>query len=75
MDKSITKILSANSNDAKNNDIWIVDGTPEYRLKVLRQTKQTLSAFSQGKLNFDEQMKRDVVKKFYRDAQKKLVEL
>ena len=75
MKKFITKILSANSDKAKNNDLWIIDGTPEYRFSVLRQTKQTLAAFSQGQLDFNQPMKRDIVKKFYRNAQKELVEI
>lgn len=75
MKKFITKILSINSDKAKNNDLWIIDGTPEYRFSVLRQTKQTLAAFSQGQLDFNQPMKRDIVKKFYRNAQKELVEI
>ena len=75
MNKTITKILSVSSNRNKDNDFWIVEGTPEHRLSVLRQTKQALHAFSQGKLDFDKPMQRDVVKKFYRNAQKKLVEI
>jgi len=39
------------------------------------KTTQTLAAFSQGQLDFDKPMKRDVVKKFYRNAQKERVEI
>ena len=75
MDKSIFKFLSADSNKAKHNDLWIIKGSPEHRFSVLRQTKQTLAAFSQGQLDFDQPMKRDIVKKFYRNAQKERVEI
>jgi len=75
MKKFITKILSMNSKEAQDNDLWIIKGTPEYRFSVLRQTKQTLAAFSQGQLDFNQPMRRDIVKKFYRNSQKELVEI
>ena len=75
MKKFITKILSMNSDKAKSDDLWIVEGTPEHRFSVLRQTKQTLAAFSQGQLDFNQPMKRDIVKKFYRNAQKERIEI
>ncbi|MCL1946951.1 MAG: hypothetical protein FWF51_07375 [Chitinivibrionia bacterium] len=75
MDKTVVKKMSVNSPEYKESNLWIIDDTPQVCWDIIWDTNRQMMYFSNGKINFDTPLRRDVVKKFYRNDKKELVEI
>jgi hypothetical protein len=75
MDKTVAKKMTYDSPEFKESNLWIVEGTAEYLLRVIWETKEQLMALSNGDYDFKQPLRKDVVRKFHRNEFNELVEI
>jgi hypothetical protein len=72
MDRSVVKLMSMDSPEFEENNMFIVDGTPQECWDIMWETNRQLR-FLTGEE--PARLRRDIVRKFYRNSAGELVEV
>jgi hypothetical protein len=64
MNRMVVKKMTADSQEYKESNLWIIDGTFQYLWDVISDTNKL--AFSLMGLDINQRLKKNVVNKFYR---------
>ncbi|MDR2577202.1 MAG: hypothetical protein LBC70_00115 [Chitinispirillales bacterium] len=75
MDKTVVKIMRMGSPEFEESNMFIVDGTPQECWDITRETNMRLMRISGGEVDYAGPLRRDIVKKFYRDGRGELIEI
>jgi hypothetical protein len=75
MDRTVTRKLDMNAPEFAEANMMIFEGSPQECFKVMRHLRKQAMRLSNGDFDVDAPLRRDVVKKFYRDKNNELVEI
>ena len=68
LNKMVVKKMSVNSPEYKENNLWIVDGTPQELWNIIWEHNALAASFHDKNSFWYKPLQRNVVRKFYKTA-------